>query len=66
MSKRSVWVTECDAVGTCSGWNRASRRVLEKFGFRETGELAYDAVQVTTCLPCESEPSTSHTGDPGG
>jgi len=47
MGTRSVWVT----VGTlwaCTGWNRASRRVLEKFGFPETGELACDAVQVTT------------------
>lgn len=61
-----VWATDGDAVGTCTGWNRASRRVLEKLGFRETGELACHAVQVTTCSPCESEPGTSPTGDPGG
>jgi len=39
---------------------------MEKLGFRETGELACDAVQVTTYSPCEIDPSTSPTGDPGG
>ena len=46
MGTRSVWVTDGDAVGTCTGWNRASRRVLAKFGFCEMVEVARDAIQV--------------------
>jgi hypothetical protein len=51
---RRVFRVEEQATGDCGqtvwDWNVASRRVLEKLGFRETGRVERDAVYGDTLL----------------
>ena len=47
-----TWVSEAGYGRLWAGvrdWNVASRRVLEKLGFRETGRVERDAVTATAC-----------------
>lgn len=48
-----TWVGEAGYArlwATVSDWNVASRRVLEKLGFRETGQVEHDAVHGDSLL----------------